>query len=148
MKLIRKQILGAESPPPPQIMNSAGGWALGAESAPCLLGEGRGRLHRGVPQPLGEAGVGGAEPAGGSAQPPGSLLPGSINLPPRSHSQRQSQRAAHCSHGAPRAEDLCSGAQGTTAPQECQPCSSRAAQSVRAGDPVRRQAPRRGAPHC
>lgn len=86
-------------------MNSAGGRALGAESPPCL--EGRGWLHRGVPQPLGEAG--GAEPArvGGSAQPPGSLLPapedapGSINPPPRSHSQRQSQRATLSSWGAP-----------------------------------------------
>lgn len=50
---------------------------------------------------------GGAEPARGSAQPPGSLLPapedapGSINPPPCSHSQRQSQRATLSSWGAP-----------------------------------------------
>lgn len=58
-----------------------------------------------------------------SRQGPCSLLPkmpqGALIRRPAAHIQRQSQRAARCSHGAPQAEDLRSGAQGTTAPQEC-----------------------------
>ena len=68
-----------------------------------------GRLHRGGAPALSL--LGGLL----SCQGPGSLLPapedapGGINPPPCSQSQRQSQRAACCSQGVPRAEDLRSG---------------------------------------
>lgn len=156
MKLIGKQILGAGSPlTAPQIMNSVGGWALvswgwgWAGSTGVTISPWRGR---------GEGSV--AEPAGGllSHQGPCSLLPapgdalGSINPPPPSHSQKQSQRAACCSHEAPRAEDLRSGAQGTTAPQECCAVAGRPSPPRRGplseGSLPGPQAPPPGAPHC
>ena len=84
-----------------------------------------GRLHRGGAPALSL--LGGLL----SCQGPGSLLPapkdapGGINPPPCSQSQRQSQRAACCSQGVPRAEDLRSGARGTSAPQECRAAAGR-----------------------